>query len=440
MKVFDIAFKDMTQSFRSLFAVMFMFVIPILMTGMFSLMFGGSEDEDSGFTLPTTKVILVNKDEGSFTSMPETSAQNEEYGNNISSIGELLTMALTSEGLADLMDVSLVDSVIDAKLAVDNQEAGVAVIIPKSVTAAFMAPEGQAEIEIYQDPTLNIGPAIIKGIVSQLLDNFSASKITLRVTLEQIENSGQSMDEAQIQAVVAQYLATIQPGNQSQSSGEALPYLDIQAPKTEEKTSIQSISPISMIMAGMSIFYVYMTGASGTQTILKEEEEGTLPRLFTTPTTTATILRGKFLSVTLTIIVQITVLLLFGYLVFKIQWGDLLSLVLLSIAITLSASAFGICLTSFMKSTRQAGLMTGGLVTILGMAGMMPLFTLGMPNPPAFISTVSHFAPQGWAVEGLQLTMSGGVLADIWTNILVLMVWAVALFGIGVFRFQNRYK
>ena len=27
MKVFDIAFKDMTQSFRSLFAVMFMFVI-----------------------------------------------------------------------------------------------------------------------------------------------------------------------------------------------------------------------------------------------------------------------------------------------------------------------------------------------------------------------------------------------------------------------------
>ena len=29
-KIIDIAFKDMTQSFRSLFAVMFMFVVPIL--------------------------------------------------------------------------------------------------------------------------------------------------------------------------------------------------------------------------------------------------------------------------------------------------------------------------------------------------------------------------------------------------------------------------
>ncbi len=438
-KSIDIALKDMTQSFRSLFAIMFMFVIPILMTGMFSLMFGGSGDDEEGFVLPRTKVILVNLDEGRLPGIPVQSTSNPS-SDGYSSIGEMLSMALSSDGLEDIMDLTLTSSAKAAKTAVDNQEAGVAIILPKNLTESFMSTEGSIAVEVYQDPTLTIGPQIVKGIINQLLDNFSASKITLAVTLEQMENHGQLLDETQIQAVVTQYLGTIQPENQTQESGNVNPFLDIRAPVTEEKKSSQSISIIAMMMAGMSIFYIFLTGASGTQTILKEEEEGTLLRLFTTPTPTATILRGKFLSVTMTILVQISVLLLFGNLVFKIQWGDLLSVALLSTAITLASSAFGIFLVSFMKSTRQAGIMIGGLVTIMGMAGMMPIFTLGMPNPPAFISAVSHLVPQGWAVEGLQITMTGGGLPEIWLNILVLIAWAIGLFGIGVFRVQNRYK
>ncbi len=439
MKSIDIALKDMLQSFRSLFAIMFMFVVPILMTGMFALMFGGSGDDEEGFVLPITKVILVNQDEGSFAGMPGSAVQNPEF-DEVSSIGELLTMVLTSEGLADIMDVSMMEYVAEAKTAVDSQEAGVAVLLPVNLTDSFMAPEGIVAVEVYQDPTLSIGPAIVRGIISQLLDNFSASKITLAVTLEQIETSGQSVDEAQIQAIVGQYLATIQPQGQEQSSDNANPYLDIRSPQTDEKPASQSISIVAMIMSGMSIFYVFMTGASGTQMILKEDEEGTLPRMFSTPTPTAVILRGKYLAVLITLFVQISVLLLFGYLVIKIQWGDLVSVALLSIAITLAAAAFGVCLISFMKSTRQAGMMIGGVVTIFGMAGMMPIFTLGMPNRPEFITTISRFVPQGWAVEGLQTTLTGGGLSDVWMNIVVLVIWAVVLFGIGVYRFNERFN
>ena len=50
-------------------------------------------------------------------------------------------------------------------------------------------------------------------------------------------------------------------------------------------------------MGGMTIFYAFFTGTSTAQTILREDEDGTLPRLFTTPTTQATILGGKFLAV-----------------------------------------------------------------------------------------------------------------------------------------------
>lgn len=441
-KVFDIAFKDMTQSFRSLIAIMFMFVVPILMTGMFSLMFGGSAAEEEGFVLPTTKVILVNQDQGDFgsgfemnlpESMPQDSASAE-----ISSIGELLVMVLTSEGLADIMDVSVLDSPDAARQAVDNQEAGVAVIIPEDVSAAFMSPDGSAEVEIYQDPTLNIGPAVVKGIITQLLDNFSASKITLGVTIEQLMQSG-AISEDQIQALVAQYLQTVNPGSDASQSEEISPYLDIRAPQTDDADEGQAFNIIAMMMTGMMIFYVFFTGPSTTQSILREEDRGTWQRLVTTPTTTTTILGGKFLATVLTIVVQMTVLLLFGYLVFKIQWGDLLSLILLCVSITIAASTYGVFLVSLMESERQAGLILGGLNTILGMAGMMPIFILGMPNPPAFVKTISLFAPQGWAVDGFQKLMSGGLLGDISINMIALLIWAAGFFLLGSIRFRNRF-
>ena len=64
MKVLDIAIKDMTRSFRSTFALVFMFGVPLLMTGMFYFMFGGVGKSDQGFSVPVTKVVVANLDQG----------------------------------------------------------------------------------------------------------------------------------------------------------------------------------------------------------------------------------------------------------------------------------------------------------------------------------------------------------------------------------------
>ena len=61
MKAFDIAVKDLTRSFRSAFAVIFMFGVPLLVTGMFYFMFGNMAN-NGGFNLPKTKVIIANMD------------------------------------------------------------------------------------------------------------------------------------------------------------------------------------------------------------------------------------------------------------------------------------------------------------------------------------------------------------------------------------------
>jgi len=428
-KIFDIALKDMTQAFRSKLAIVFMFAVPILMTAMFFVMFGGLGEDEEGFSLPTSKVILVNQDQGSFgTGISSESSED--------SIGGLLEEVLQTEDFSEIMDLTILDDADSARAAVDNQKAGIAVIIPENLTDIYMDSEGHAAIEIYQDPTLTIGPAIVKSVINQILDGFSASKITLRVTLESLENSGIPMTDENIQLVLAQYFQAIEQG---QPEG-ANPLLDIRQPATDENTSNQTVEVVSMIMAGMTVFYVFFTGANSALTILREEEAGTLPRLFTTPTPVSTILSGKFLAIVLTISVQISVLLLIGYFVFQIQWGQLVPVVLLSAATITAASAFGIFLLSWLKTERQAGAAIGGVVTILGMMGMMPIFVKGMPNPPQFVNTVAHFVPQGWAVEGLDITMLGGSTTEILPNVFVLFGWGAVFMVIGLARFRNRYS
>ena len=427
-KIFDIAIKDMVQSFRSKLGIVFMFVIPILMTAMFYVMFGGLGGEEEGFSLPTTKVILVNQDQGSFgaTIAPGSSAD---------SIGGLLEDVLISEDLAEIMEVTTLEDANQARAAVDNQEVGVAVIIPENLTTEYMAPQGKATIEFYQDPTLTIGPAIVKGVINQILDGFSGSKITLAVALESLEVAGVPLTNEQIQLVMAQYFKTIGQGQ----STEANPLLEIRQPTKEEADSNQTVQVVSMIMAGMTIFYVFFTGANSALSILREEEKGTLPRLFTTPTPVSTVLSGKFLAIVLTIGVQLSVLLLFGYGVFRIQWGQLVPVILVSVATTSAAAALGIFLLSWLKTERQAGAAIGGLVTITGMTGMLPTFVQSMPNPPQFVSTIARFVPQGWAVEGLDITMLGGSTADILLNVVVLFAWGAVFLGVALVRFRNRF-
>ena len=76
------------------------------------------------------------------------------------------------------------------------------------------------------------------------------------------------------------------------------------------------LSMLAPIMGGMMIFFAFFTGTTSAQTILREAEQGTLSRLFTTPTSKRTILAGKFLAVLLTVWIQVSVLIFASHYLF----------------------------------------------------------------------------------------------------------------------------
>jgi ABC-2 type transport system permease protein len=415
MKVLDIALKDMLQAFRSRTALVFMFVVPILVTAMFVFLFGGFGDEqDGGLDIPTISVQIVNLDEG------------EEK------LGDLLVDGLQSEEISIPIDVTLAQDAESARRAVDFQDAGVAVIIPRNFSAAVTQPQGTAEVEIYQDPTLTLGPSIISGIVSAFIDGFSGAKIAVGVTMEQLSARGVFLNSSQIAAVVSDYTEA------SSGVDGVSNLLEVKSPSGSQDTDPIS-GAIQMVMAGMMVFYAFFTGVNMVNTVLREDEEGTLARLFTTPTPRHQVLYGKLLAACATVFIQVLVLLIFGRLVFEFDWGSPLRILLASLWIAITAGTFGVFFSSLIKSSRQAGAAMGIGLTVTGMIGMMRVFTVGVPNAPQPLLNLSYLVPQGWALNAVTNTMDRGSTGMFLTTLGALLAWSLAFLWLGVRRFRTRF-
>jgi ABC-2 type transport system permease protein len=99
--------------------------------------------------------------------------------------------------------------------------------------------------------------------------------------------------------------------------------------------------------------FIPLLGVSGLYAF--ERQQGTLRRLFTTPTRQATFLLGTIGGQLGTALVQMTLLVLFGVWVMGLNWGrSPATLALILFTFALAAAAFGAMLGTFVKSEGQA--------------------------------------------------------------------------------------
>ncbi len=428
MKLLDIAIKDLLRSYRSTIGLVFMFVVPLLVTGMFYFMFGNIAG-DGGFSIPAVKVVIADLDEGG-PSM-QAGAENIPGGIKADTLGELIVEVLRSEDLASLLEVSLAPDAASARLTVDSQQAHVAIIIPPDFSRQFADQYGKASVEYYQDPTLTIGPSIVKSIMNQFMDRISGIKIAVDVALDQMDTSQYAL----IGEVIERFLDTSE--TQTEDLSQAL--LEVRSPVQSQQEDDPLARMLGPIMGGMMIFFAFYTGTATAESILREEEERTLPRLFTTPTPQSTILGGKFLSVFLTVAIQIAVLLTAAHLLFRIEWGQPAAVALMAAGVVFSAASFGIFINSMLRDSKQGSVIFGGVLTLSGMIGMISIFAMNSPTAARLGDTVSLLVPQGWAVRGLMMSMNSSPLPELSINFLVMLGWSAAFFVIGVWRFNRRY-
>ncbi len=415
MNILDVALKDLKRVFRSPFALIMMFGAPLLLTGLLYFAFGGLASGNGLFTLTRTRVIIANLDQ------PPTKAFQA---------GEMLTQFLQNKDLVDVIEITLTTDEASARSAVDHRQADVALIIPANFTQAALTPNQNAAALLYQDPTLTIGPGIVKDLVKHFMDGFSGAKIAARVASTAIEQNGGQPDPALSEWASTQYASYLQS-----SSHAAALHITSTAGEPEQATS--RLAMIGPIMAGMLVFFVFFMGANGAESIIREHEDGTLARLFTTPASALMILAGKFVGVLVTLVLQATVLLAASALIFHITWGKPLSVGLAVLGLIVAATGFGVMLMSFIKSTRQTGPVLGGVLTLTGMLG--GLMTNGIPNVPEIMDKVSLTMPQGWALRALKLSLAGNGAEASVLPMVILLVLGVIFFGIGLTLFRRRF-
>jgi len=431
MKIIAIALKDLWRSFRSFFALAFMFGVPILMTVMFSFLFGGIGGDDSEFTIPVTHVMLVNQDRGT-----DLQIGFEMDKKTFSSMGLMLLEILQRDTYTEIMTLETTNET-EARKMVDEQQAGLAVIIPEDFSSALLGQSNRTtQIEFYKDPELSLGPQIVQSIVMSVVDGFSSGSLTMSSVTSALQEKGIDLNYEEQMALIQDLSKEME--NDPLNSGQNLNVIPPLAEQDAKNQSDSLQTILRSIMSGMMIFYAFFTGTAAAQSILQEDEKGTLPRLFISPTTTTTILNGKFLAGFIMIIVQVVVLLVFANLVFGIYWGATFPLLLASIGLVALANSFGIFIMSLVKGTKQAGIIYGAVLTFTGMLGISSVFVMGTPIEKAF-NYLPLLVPQGWAMNAFTATWKGD-----WPQILIhtagMMLLAIFFFFLGNMRFKKRFN
>jgi ABC-2 type transport system permease protein len=291
------------------------------------------------------------------------------------------------------------------------------------------------------------------------LENIMEAPVTLEVR-EQINNLNAMVAQREVEAIVGRTSSSLQVASSSVALAESIrafssaearqTYYQVALAGTEHLMSEApdrldvvigdtpdeiEYDPQTNSSAGQLITWVFipLIGLSGA--LSYERDKGTLKRLLTTPTSKATFMLGTITGQVVIALCQMSLLVAFGILVMKVNWGrDVSALALVMVASAIAAAALGTMLGAFVKNENQASglsVMIGMLMALLG-GCWYPLDLF-----PAAVQTVVKILPTTWAMQGmLAVGLRGAGVADILPEAGVLLGFAAVFFTVGLLRFR----
>lgn len=423
MKILQIAFKDILQSLRSVFMIGMTVIAPVAVTGLMYMAFGGLKSGTAD--IPDLMLGIVNNDRA--VSMAGVEQQK---------LGDLIQNMFTDESVSGWLSVQIYPDEQVGRQAVLDQQIGVLIILPTNLSQAVFEGSGDAQIAIIQDPTLTITPSVIRNMIVSFLDGVNGGRVAYEVISSQSDLGSISSDPVAIAGIFSRFQSWYVDFQRALFHSPTAP-LVVREPSSADFTPVNFFQRmLRMTMVGQMIFFAFFTAAFAMQTIIHEEEAGTLPRLFTTPTTRLVILSGKILAVLLTVLLQTMVLLIIGRLLFGIEWGHAGKIATAVFAQIIAASGLAVLLISLVKNSRQLGPVMGGGMTVLGMLG--GLFTAAIDMPAGF-ALVNKFTPHGWVMQTWNTALSGEPFATLLLPAGISLLIGVSLFGLGALFFNRRY-
>lgn len=196
-------------------------------------------------------------------------------------------------------------------------------------------------------------------------------------------------------------------------------------------------------LAGVSVMMLMFGLVACGTLLLAEREDGTLQRLLIAAVPRASILGGKFLFTALMGAAQLALLFLIGGFVFGVDLlRDPVTLLVISTALILAVTSFGILVASLARTTRQAeGLATLVILVMSAVGGAW--FPLYMFDLPLAGEIATRCTLTWWAMSAFQgLLWHGKAWSDpaVLRDVLVLLAFAAGAATLASFAFRRRYR
>ena len=313
----------------------------------------------------------------------------------------------------------------DALAEFEERQVTAVLIIPPDFTLESLQ-AGASQVELRQQPNNVRAFAIQQGVNTALTRTSSAVDIAASSTAraEDIRPFASASDR---QAYFDQALAA------ARAEMQAAPQRVVEVSASTEDTI--EYDPNANSAAGQMITWVFIPLIGLSAMFAMERQGGTLRRVLVTPTSKATYIGGTVLGQVLTAVVQMALLIGFGALVLKLNWGRAPgATALVVIASALAAGALGTMLGTFVKTEAQGN----GLSIMIGMVmAMMGGCWYPIELFPQVIRSAAQVLPTYWSMQGmLDILTRGQGVQGVLLESGVLLGFALVFFVIGVLRFK----
>ncbi len=171
--------------------------------------------------------------------------------------------------------------------------------------------------------------------------------------------------------------------------------------------------------------------------IVRERERGNLELLITTPVSSGELMVGKVLPYIFVGLVQVTVVLLLGSLLFHVPIrGSLLDVYGASVLLIVANLTLGLLVSTVAKTQFQSMQMAFFLfLPSILLSGFMFPFD-GMPKFAQWIAEILPLTHFTRLIRGVALR--GATLAELWPDVLALLVFTAAMMALATLRFRKR--
>lgn len=382
-----IAEKDLRQRFRDRSAFIIAFIAPLGLALIIAWAFGG------GFSgVFDASFVVVDEDRSDLSA-----AFTEQV--------------LEAPDLREQISVARASSPDEAHDLVRRDAVSAAFLIPEGFSEAVVS-NRRAEITVLKNPDAEIGGEVAEALARAYADQINAGRLAVLTTIR----SGEGTPDPAMVAELAR-----------QAAADRIPIELV-----EGEVGVRDVSGASYFGPAMAIFFLFFTTGFAARSLLAETEQGTLPRILASPVLRAGVIAGKALSGFAVGMASLAVMFVTFGLLLDVDWGDPVTLVVLSALTVLALMGLTAVIQSFAKTQQQADSYSSVAAVLLSLVGgsFFPLFQM-----PDTLQQISKVAPNAWALRAfVEIIYDGATLTDLGPHLAVIVGFAVVTGGIAVAR------